>query len=133
MIPFYCVILLFSYLPSDGDTPPYLLGDFKDDYDIKYTISDSTWIMYPDFQLDILTIDSIEMFVLGYDQSDSTYTRIDFMKFQNQGDYTWGFCYTSYGKKDPSDALSGNSANRDTPKTGCNGFPFSRMKPVDGF
>ena len=132
-IPICCLIFMFSCTQPDGDTPTYLLGNFIDDYGINYSISSSTWIQHPDFKLNILKMNSIEMFVLGYNPIDSTYTKIDFMQFQNQLPYTWGFCYTAYDKKDQYDAISENSANRNMPKTGCNGFPFSRMKPVDGF
>ena len=133
MIPIYCLFLLYFSIPSDGVAPSFLLGDFTDDYGIKYSITDTSWIQYPDFEISIVTIDTAEMYVLGYNVMDSSYTKIDYMPFQNQGEYTWGYCYTTYEQKDQSDALSAANANRATPKTGCNGFPFSRMKPVNGF
>ena len=131
IIPIYFLAFLLSCLQSDGAPPTYMRGNFTDDYDIKYSISDTSWIQYPDFEMSVVTIDTIEMFILGYDTEDSTYTKVDYMPFQNQGDYTWGFCYTTYEKENQADALSAASANRDTPKTGCNGFPFSRMKRVE--
>ena len=110
--------------------PDYLKGEFTDDYGIKYAISSSEWIQYPDFKLSISLIDTIEMCVIGFNPADTTYTKIDYMPFTDQGDFKWGFCYSAYDKKNIQGALKSESANRDTPKTGCNGFPFSRMKPI---
>jgi len=113
---------------SNSNLPTLLKGDFTDDYDIHYSISDSLWIQHPAFEMKITKIDTTVMYILGYDTNDSTYTRIDYMPFKNMGDYTWGFCYTAYEQEDEEALLDMESANRDTPKTGCGGFPFSRMK-----
>jgi hypothetical protein len=110
--------------------PTYLLGNFMDDYGIEYSISDSTWTQTPGIRFDIMKVDSKDMFILGYNPLDSTYTKIEFMLFQDQLPYAWGFCYSTYDKKDKDEAISGAFAKRETPKTGCNGFPFSRMKPA---
>ena len=128
-----CVIFMCSFTQPDSDNHSFIFGDFTDDYGINYSISSETWIQYPEFKLNILKIDSSEMFVLGYNPIDSTYTKIDYMPFENQSPFTWGFCYTTYDKKDQDEAISENPADRSAPKTGCNGFPFSRMEPVEGF
>ena len=127
------VIILCSFTIPDREMPSFLFGDFTDDYGIKYSISRTNWVQYPDFKLNILNIDSSAMFVLGYNPIDSTYTKIDYMKFENQSPYTWGFCYSTYDKKAQNEAISENSADRGNPKKGCNGFPFSRMESVEGF
>ena len=132
-IAIYCVMFMCSFTLPDSDNHSYIFGDFTDDYGINYSISSKTWIQYPDYKLDILKIDSSEMYILGYNPSDSTYTKIDYMQFENQSPFTWGFCYTTYDKKDQDEAVSENSADRSSPKSGCNGFPFSRMEPVEGF
>lgn len=58
------------------------------------------------------------------------YSRIDYMQFKDMEPFTWGFCLTVYDAKDTSVAMKVPSANRDIPKKGCNGYPFSRMKAV---
>lgn len=128
MIQFYLVTFLLSIVQPDTNLPSALIGNFIDDYNIEYSISDSVWIQYPDFEMNIIMIDTTEMYIIGYDTADSSYTRIDYMSFEHMGDYKWGFCYTAYDKKEYSETLVVDSVNRKTPKTGCSGFPFSRMK-----
>jgi len=130
LITFSILILCSSYILPDIALPDYLIGDFTDDYDIQYTITDTTWIQWPHFEMNIVEIDTAEMYILGYDTGDSTFTRVDYMPFENQGDFKWGFCYSSYEEKNKAEAMIGVSANRQAHKTGCNGFPFSRMKAL---
>jgi hypothetical protein len=58
------------------------------------------------------------------------YSRIDYMKFTGMEPFTWGFCLTMYNAPDIASAKKASPAKRTEPKTGCSGFPFSRMKKV---
>ncbi len=56
------------------------------------------------------------------------YTRIDYMYFADMKPWRWGFCLTVYNAKSTTLAETTAKADRQNPKKGCNGFPFSRMK-----
>ncbi len=57
------------------------------------------------------------------------WTRIDWMSFSGMAPYQWGFCLTAYRAETQQAARATPPPNRESPRTGCNGFPFSRMKP----
>jgi hypothetical protein len=56
------------------------------------------------------------------------YTRIDFMQFTDMEPWKWGYCLTAYNAKTDAEAEATAAADREHPKKGCNGYPFSRMK-----
>ena len=113
--------------------PPALVGNFTDDYAIRYTITDSVWIQHPATKYYLLAYDSAGNYLIVKNAaSNSTgaglYTRIDIMPFEKMEPYRWGFCLTTYNEKTYAAALAKQAADRNNPKNGCGGFPFSRMK-----
>jgi hypothetical protein len=149
---FYCSIifvLLFSVNPShevsgnnevdyaETDSIPAIFkGAFKDDYDIRYTISDSLWFQHPAAKYHILKWNTKEQYIIARNDTRNPsekglYTRIDYLLLSDMGKWTWGFCLTVYDA--PSDIVAEKSlpADRQNPKKGCNGFPFSRMKQIE--
>ena len=56
------------------------------------------------------------------------WTRIDWLKLNDMTPFEWAFCFTAYKATTRQEAESTAAAKRETPRTGCNGFPFSRMK-----
>ena len=60
------------------------------------------------------------------------WTRIDWMPLTNMAPYSWGFCMTAYRAATRELARATPPPNPATPRTGCNGFPFSRMRPAAG-
>jgi len=56
------------------------------------------------------------------------WTRIDWVLLPNMAPYEWAFCLSAYDAPTVAAAESTTVARRDTPRTGCNGFPFSRMR-----
>jgi hypothetical protein len=56
------------------------------------------------------------------------YSRIDFMEFTGMEPFRWGFCLTVYDAPTDSIAETKAVADRQNPRKGCGGFPFSRMK-----
>lgn len=116
--------------------PAYNLGNFKDDYGIRYTIDDTLWIQHPKTKFHIIKWNAKEQYLIAKNNLNNPgeaglYTRIDFMAFENMEPYLWGFCLTAYNA--PSDAVAEAvaTADRKNPRKGCNGFPFSRMKRVE--
>jgi hypothetical protein len=53
------------------------------------------------------------------------------MPFQNMETFHWGFCLTVYNAATHTEAETKAQADRQNPKKGCGGFPFSRMKRVE--
>ncbi len=125
----------FSGCTSENKLPEYLFGNFEDDYEIQYSVSDSLFFMKPDTKFHILSWNTDEQYFIAENDTANEfdgglYSRIDWMKFENMLPYEWGFCLTAYKAPSPDSAKSTKAADRLNPKTGCNEFPFSRMKPI---
>ena len=116
--------------------PPMLHGNFVDDYGIRYTIDDSIWIQYPNTKYHIINWDTSAQYLLVQNDINNPgegglYTRVDYMTFSNMAPFYWGFCLTVYNAKTLEEAKAKAIADRQHPKQGCNGYPFSRMKYTD--
>lgn len=113
--------------------PSQLKGDFMDDYGIRYTINDSTWIQHSKIKYHILYFNNTEQYLVAKNDDlnpseAGLYTRIDYMSFTGMPPYEWGFCLTVYNAASDSLAAKATAADKTNPRKGCNGFPFSRMK-----
>lgn len=113
--------------------PSGLTGSFIDDYDITYTITDSMFIQSPGIRYHIIRWDTTAQFFIAYKKNPKNadsllYTRIDYMRFTGMQPWLWGYCFTSYTAKNETEAINHPAADRQNPRKGCNGFPFSRMK-----
>ena len=116
--------------------PAFLKGDFIDDYGIRYNISDSVWTQLPSTRYHILKWNTKEKFLIARNDSRNKsepglYTRIDYTYFENMEPYKWGFCLSVYNAKTDSLAEITYQADKQNPRKGCNGFPFSRMKKAE--
>lgn len=110
-----------------------LTGNFIDDYGITYSITDSVFTQAPGIRYQIIRWDTTQQFCIAYinpkNSGDSIfYTRIDYMRFTGMDPWLWGYCFTTYTAKNEAEALQHPAADRQNPRKGCNGFPFSRMK-----
>ncbi len=113
--------------------PAVLLGDFKDDYGIQYTVTKTLFTQHPNVQYHIIKWNPKEQYFIAKNDDanpgeQGLYSRIDFMEFTDMEPFKWGFCLTSYNAISDSLAEAAMPADRKNPKTGCGGFPFSRMK-----
>jgi hypothetical protein len=121
--------------PAKDSIPAQLLGNFVDDYGIRYTIHDSLWLQHPSAAYHILKWNTKEQYIIAKNGDKNPgdrglYTRIDYMSFNNMEPFLWGFCLSVFNAKTDSIAEATGHADRQNPKKGCNGFPFSRMKRV---
>jgi hypothetical protein len=122
--------------PSTAPRAPQLLtGDFRDDYRGSFTISDSIWFQRPANRYRIVRWQADSQFLIAQNAADDPtapgkWTRIDWISFIDQQPYTWGFCLTAWNAPTRDAALATPAPHRDTPRTGCNGFPFTRMQRV---
>jgi hypothetical protein len=115
-------------------SPPLVVGTFADDYDNRYTISNSEWSQPPYGRYRVVGWHLEDQYLIAQNDSSNTdspgrWTRIDWMPL-SMPPYTWAFCYSAYDAPSADSAAATLVADRTTPRTGCNGHPFSRMRPV---
>lgn len=117
-----------------SSTPPsFLLGDFQDDYGARFTVSPNDFFQRSRNHYRIVKWDVDGQYLIARNDSLNTsdankWTRIDWIKLNGMAPFEWAFCFTAYKAATRAEAESTPAANRDTPLTGCNRFPFSRMK-----
>ncbi len=116
-------------------TPTMLLGDFVDDYGIGHRIDANEWLQRPDTRYRVVAWHTDAQYLIA--QNDATnrsdagrWTRIDWIALPGMPPYKWAFCLSAWEAATQADAERADIARRDTPKTGCNGYPFSRMQRV---
>ena len=129
------VTLCLSCTSTSKEIPEFLSGTFEDDYKIEYTLTKKLFFQKPNTQFHIIEWNITEQYFIAKNDSlnpydPNLYSRIDWIEFNDSAPYTWGFCLSVYDATSAESAEDVQSANRSTPKTGCNGYPFSRMKPL---
>ncbi len=116
-----------------GGAPSLVLGEFRDDYDGRFTISNSVWVQQPRNRFRVVVWYGAQKYLIAQNSADSPtapnrWTRIDWMALDGMPPYTWAFCLTAYQAPTRKDAESTPAPDRATPKNGCNGYPLSRMQ-----
>ncbi len=119
-------------VPVPAQGPPALLGNFSDDYGSQHTISESLWVHGTAARYHIVRWDSAGHFLIARNDPDnpsdgSRWTRIDWMPLDSMPPYRWAFCLSAYRAPTADAALAVTTADRTSPRTGCDGFPFTRM------
>jgi len=134
------ILLLWMCTPKSSSSiepmiPSYIIGTFEDDYEIKYQITDSTFRMNEQTIIHIKEWNLQESYFVG--QNDSLniydpllYSRIDWIKLEKMLPYSWAFCMSYYNSISLDSTKVDPIVDRTQPKSGCNGHPFSRMKPI---
>jgi hypothetical protein len=121
---------------ATADGPPaWILGSFVDDYGNAYTISATEWLQGPS-RYHVARWGPAARFLIARNDSANAsdggrWTRIDWIPLSGMAPWTWAFCYTAYHATSAAEAESTPAALPDTPRTGCNGFPFSRMRRTE--
>ena len=115
--------------------PDLIRGSFVDDYQVPHVITDSTWLLGSrDRYHIVLSNDSAQYLIAQNDSGNSAdrgkWTRIDWMVLP-MPPYEWAFCLIEYKAEGRAQAEANTSADREHPRSGCNGFPFSRMRRID--
>lgn len=118
--------------------PSFILGSFEDDYGNSFRLSPTLFQQLPSNRFHIVEWNVSEQFFIAHNDSlnssdQGLWTRVDWTTFTGMAPYTWGFCLTAYRAPTREAARATPAANRATPRTGCNGYPFSRMKAVPTF
>lgn len=118
----------------DGNAPPpMVVGDFIDDYGIAYTITPGEWRQLPNARYDVVRWNPDARYLIarnaaGNPSAPGLWTRIDWMALPGMPPYQWAFCLSAYAAATEAEAERTAIARRDAPRTGCNGYPFSRMR-----
>jgi hypothetical protein len=112
-----------------------LLGDFVDDYGILYSVQVSEFLQGSQARYHIVEWDAAGQFLVarndaGNPAEGGLWTRIDWTILDGTDGFEWAFCYAVYDADSAAAAKRAAATERDTPRSGCNGFPFSRMKRV---
>jgi hypothetical protein len=113
---------------------PLLLGEFVDDYGNAFRITAAAWLQLPHGRFHIRQWHAAEQFLIAENdranpEAGGRWTRIDWMPLSGMAPYTWAFCFTAYDAPSAAAARAAPPVRRETPRTGCNGYPFSRMRP----
>ncbi|MEO5800124.1 MAG: hypothetical protein ABIS00_11860 [Gemmatimonadales bacterium] len=113
--------------------PAMILGEFQDDYGNHFTISNAEWFHRPKSRYHILIWNVPDQYAIAQNDSSNPgqrgrWTRIDWMSLSGMAPWEWGFCLTAYDAPSLAAAEATTPARREVPRTGCNGFPFSRMR-----
>ncbi len=122
-------------LEPGSTAPTMLLGTFEDDYGVSYTIKNSILYQHTANTYHIKYWNHEEQYLIAQNDTDNasgrkSWTRIDWIELPDMAPYTWAYCLSAYNAKTAREAEEVEIANRNEPRTGCNGFPFSRMKPT---
>ena len=119
--------------PNKDSLPAFLTGAFEDDYGIQYQIDDEVFHLLPDDTFHIISVDKAEEYIILQNDSHnsfapSLFTRIDYQKLEDMKPYEWAFCFSSFEAASVEEATSQVNTQKTDLRTGCGGFPFSRMK-----
>jgi hypothetical protein len=118
------------------EPPTFMLGNFSDDYSGSFRITREEFIQLPRGRFRIVQWNVPQQYFIAQNDSlnrsdPGKWTRIDWMPLEGMAPYRWAFCFSAWNAATRAQAESAVTAKRETPRTGCAGFPFTRMKPVD--
>lgn len=113
--------------------PTFLTGSFEDDYGVRYHIDQEVFHLLPDDRYHVLSVHRAEGYIILQNDSLNSFapglfTRIDYQQLENMEPYEWAFCFSSYAATSVEEATSQVNTQKTDLMTGCDGFPFSRMK-----
>ena len=130
------VTLCYSCTSNQQKVPDFLIGVFQDDYNITYDLTENMFFQKPSTRFHVLKWNIDEKYFIALNDSlnnydSNLYSRVDWIKFEDMSPFEWGFCLTVYNASSADSAEAVDIVDRSNPKTGCNGYPFSRMKPIE--
>ena len=112
--------------------PASLVGDFVDDYGTAYAISPQEWFQKPRARYRISQVDTVAGYLVARNDlknpgEPGLLSRIDWVRL-DMAPYEWAFSLSAYAALTEEAAQATTTVQRDTPRTGCNRHPFSRMR-----
>lgn len=129
VIPIACS----SLSNRSGSPEPIVIGQFIDDYNANHILSASEWRHGTRSRYHIVKWNAREQYFIA--QNDSLnpgdgrlWSRVDWMRLDGMAPWTWAYCMSAFKAPTADSAESTRVVNRSTPRTGCSGFPFTRMR-----
>lgn len=131
-----CTVTLSCALPhrrESSPAPALLLGEFSDDYGSSYRITADAFVQDGRQTYRVVSWHEEAQYLIAQNaptnaSAASKWTRIDWLALDGMAPYAWAFCLSAYDADSKATAEAVRIARRSTPRTGCNGFPFTRMK-----
>ena len=131
----FTIVAAVAFAAFLRQSPPALtLGSFEDDYKSTHVITAEEWRHGRAARYRIVKWNVAEQYLIAQNDANNPsdpklWTRIDWMPLPTEmAPYTWAFCMSAYKAASAEEAEKAAIARRQTPRTGCNGFPFTRMK-----
>lgn len=119
--------------PSPAAAPPALLvGRFEDDYGGRYRIDASAWHAGT-ARYEIVVWDPAARWALARNAPSNAsdpglWSRFDWVELEGAGGWGWGYCHATWNAPTREAARAAPRSDRNAPRTGCAGHPFSRMR-----
>lgn len=115
--------------------PAALLGDWVDDYGIRYQIMDTLWVQQPSARYRVVEWQVGERYLVARNGAENPadgglYTRIDWVELEDAAPWEWAFCLATWDANSAAGAAVAPGSDRTQPRTGCGGHPYSRMRRV---
>lgn len=115
--------------------PALVVGRFKDDYNTTHVITAAQWRHGSAALYEIVEWHPDQQFFIAHNAATNPsdpgkWSRVDWTEIKSDGgqaNYEWAYCMSAYDAPTQDAARAVTIAKRETPKTGCNGFPFTRM------
>jgi hypothetical protein len=122
---------------EQDELPRWILGTFVDDYDARYSITRERWLHGTHAGYRIVEWNVQGRYLVAHnDAANPTepgrWSRIDWVELDGTDGWAWGYCYAVYDADTAEAAEQGPDSRRASPRDGCSGFPFSRMRRVEG-
>ena len=122
--------------PRPPAPPAGLTGTFADDYGSRHVVTARAWTQDGRYRYHVAAwrLDGPAL-VARNDAANPSgggrWSRIDLVRLGPAlAPYTWAFCLAAYDAPTRAAAEAAPPAARGTPRTGCNGYPFTRLRPV---
>jgi hypothetical protein len=117
--------------PTSG-IPGFMRGEFVDDYGGRHSITSADWLQRPRNRFHIVRWTPQQRYLVAQNDSGNPdgggrWTRIDWVLIDTPP-YTWAFCFSAYDAPSLAAAESVSIARPETPRTGCNRYPYTRMR-----
>ena len=127
---------VFASLLRADAPPPLVIGAFDDDYGGHHVVTAGEWQQGRDparaDRYRIVQWNTAKRYLIaqnaaGNRSAPTKWTRIDWAPLDAMAPWTWAFCFSAYDASSEA-AAEAASVDHAALKTGCNGYPFSRMK-----
>lgn len=119
--------------PAPVSPPDAIVGDFLDDYGERHTVSATQWFQQPRNRFHIVKWNRAGHYLIARNDSANAgerglWTRIDWVELTGMPPFEVAFCFSAYKAVSAAAAESTTVARPETPRTGCNGFPYTRLR-----